>query len=162
MSSPKIWIYQRPMKLMFSLAQEHAPFEVGGMLVGYEATNGDTVVTHVIGPGPGAIHHRFSFSPDSDYQQLALEVWFRDTGGRETYLGDWHTHPGGSPMPSLTDKQTLARIASTESSGTRYPVMVILAGEADSWRVGAVRFLSARRRFFSSRYTLVDLVYAPC
>lgn len=150
------------MQAMVALADKHAPRETGGMLLGYNADNGDTVATTIIGPGPRAKHRRFGFVPDPDYQQSLLEAHFYATNGRETYLGDWHTHPGGSPSPSYIDKRTLARIASTESSGTRHPIMVILGGETGSWRVGAVRFLGVRRRLFASSYSLLDLIYIAC
>ncbi len=131
------------------------PYETGGMLLGYEADNGEAVVTAIIGSGPNARHRRFRFAPDANYQQEALETHFMRTDGRETYLGDWHTHPLGRAAPSLLDKRTLARIAYTPSSRTTRPVMLILASKSGTWVPCAIRFLGCEQKFFLNRYSLV-------
>lgn len=133
------------------------PYETGGMLLGYEADNGEAVVTAIIGPGPRAKHRRFRFAPDADYQQEMLEAHFTRTDGRETYLGDWHTHPMGRAAPSLLDKRTLARIALTPSSCTTRPIMLILANDSTVWVAGAVRFLGRERNLFFYDYRLAYL-----
>lgn len=130
------------------------PYETGGMLLGYEADNGEAVVTAIIGPGPKAKHRRFRFAPDTYYQQEALEAHFTRTDGRETYLGDWHTHPIGRAAPSLLDKRTLARIARTPSSRTTNPVMLILADESGTWVPCAIRFLGCQRKLFFGKYSI--------
>lgn len=145
------------MQAMIALADKHAPRETGGMLLGYNADNGDTVATTIIGPGPRAKHRRFGFVPDPDYQQSLLEEHFYATNGRETYLGDWHTHPGGSAHLSFTDKRTLARIARTETSGTSYPIMAIIGGYRDSWCIEAVRFIRVQRKLIVDGYDLMSL-----
>jgi integrative and conjugative element protein (TIGR02256 family) len=118
------------------------------MLLGYEAHDGSAVVTQVIGPGPRARQKRFGFVPDGEYQQEKLEEHFFATEGRETYLGDWHTHPASDSAPSLVDRRTLARIALEPAARAPRPLMVILSGETGNWTVGAVRLVEARRRFF--------------
>lgn len=142
---------------MFEFADQHYPFETGGMLLGYEAGNGAAVVTHLIGPGPTAKHSRFRFSPDSEYQQAELEAHFRATKGKETYLGDWHTHPHSNSNLSRVDKKTLARIAKTPTSGTRTPLMAILGGGTGTWVLGAVRFIGTKRGLFFDNYNLASL-----
>lgn len=142
---------------MLEFADQHYPFETGGMLLGYEAGNGEAVVTHLIGPGPNAKQSRFRFNPDSDYQQTELETHFRATNGRETYLGDWHTHPRSNSNLSWVDKKTLARIARTPESGTRNPLMAILGGGTGTWQLGAVRFIGVKRGLFFDDYNLAPL-----
>lgn len=124
------------------------------MLLGYEADNGEAVITGLIGPGPGAKHKRYSFVPAAMFQQAALEEHYFKTNGRETYLGDWHTHPRGACSLSYMDKKTLAHIAKTPTSGTQHPIMAILGGEPDGWIIGAVRFLEARPKLFFNDYRL--------
>jgi len=131
---------------MVDLADEKFPLETGGMLLGYQADNGDAVVTAIIGPGPNARHRRYRFTPDPDYQQAQLEAHFWKTDGRETYLGDWHTHPRGPCALTFMDKRTLHRIACTTSSGTTRPIMMVLAGSGEGWTLGGARYLSARYR----------------
>ena len=127
------------------------------MLLGYEADNGEAVVTAIIGPGPNAKHRQYKFSPDADFQQAELTEHHLRTNGRETYLGDWHTHPRGNPELSLLDKRTLTRIACTPSSGTTKPVMAILGGGSEDWDLGAVRFLGWKQRLLFNRYDLAFL-----
>lgn len=156
-SGSRLWVAESAMGLMLELADRHYPFETGGMFLGYEAGNGEAVVTHLIGPGPRAKHSRFRFSPDSEYQQAELETHFRATNGRETYLGDWHTHPHSNSRLSWVDKKTLARIAKTPASGTRNPLMAILGGGSGTWGLGAVRFIGVKRGLLFGDYSLAPL-----
>jgi len=141
---PRIWISEFALERMRQLAQLHFPLETGGMLIGYVGDNGEPVVNNVIGPGPKARHGRFKFVPDGWYQQEVLEKIFLKTEGRETYLGDWHTHPKGGNCPSYIDKITLAKIAHEPASGTKHPIMAILGDGTPIWKIGVVRFFSAR------------------
>lgn len=153
----RLWISQRVFARMVSDAAHWAPCETGGILLGYEADNGEAVVTGIIGPGPRARHGRFRFKPDAEYQQAELAAHYALTDGRETYLGDWHTHPTGSAAPSLLDRRTLARIARTPSSRTTRPIMVILSGEDDAWIPGAIRFQGVERKLFLNNYLFAYL-----
>ena len=155
--SELFWIPKQTYLQMCALGEQSFPLETGGILLGYEADNGEAVVTAIIGPGQNAKHRRYRFSPDAEYQQAELTAHHLRTNGRETYLGDWHTHPRGSTALSLLDKKTLTRIACTASSGTVKPVMAILGGGSESWEVGVVRFLGWKRRFPFNRYDLASL-----
>lgn len=93
--------------------------ETGGALFGYEAADGDLVVTEACGPGPNAKHHRFRLVPDRDHTQAAIHRILKSSHGRDTYLGEWHSHPLGRPRPSAKDIETLDDISSQE--GVRLP-----------------------------------------
>lgn len=152
-----LWIANACHAEMLKLAQHHYPFETGGMLLGYQADNGEAVVKAIIGPGPKARHGRFRFCPDADYQQEKLESHFARTDGQETYLGDWHTHPRGLAVLSRLDKRTLARIATTPSSGTVQPIMMVLSGGQWNWQTIGARFITTRDRLFFVRYDVEKL-----
>jgi len=156
--SKKFWVPKPAYLQMCELGQQSFPLETGGILLGYVADNNDVVVTAIIGPGPNAIHRRYRFSPDADYQQVKLSAHHLLTNGQETYLGDWHTHPRGSTALSLVDKRTLARIAGTSSSGITEPIMAILGGGSEIWEVNAVRLIGWKRRFPFNRYDLAALM----
>lgn len=153
----RLWLADSALNAMHEIADQYYPYETGGMLLGYVAKDSDVVVTAIIGPGPKAKHGRFRFLPDAEYQQIELEKHFYKTDARETYLGDWHTHPHGSCQLSMVDKRTLTRIARTTSSGIQHPVMAILCGGNADWEIGAVRFLGAKRRLFLKEYRLTQL-----
>lgn len=146
-SNDTLWVAASAYDQILELGQRQAPRETGGMLLGYEANDGSAVVTKIIGPGPEARHGRFRFTPDGKYQQSSLEEHYWATDGRETYLGDWHTHPLGDSTPSTLDRRTLARIANERLSGTKHPLMAILAGGSGRWNLGAVRLITTSRRF---------------
>lgn len=120
-------------------ADRAAPFETGGVLLGYwtrEPTaddGGEVVVTAVIGPGPGAVHQRWVFMPDHDYHESEVERVYEVSGRQWTYLGDWHTHPDGPAHLSNKDRVTLRRIASAASARAPHPMMLLLAG-GRPWR----------------------------
>jgi integrative and conjugative element protein (TIGR02256 family) len=145
-----LWIAESVLTAMRQLAARYDPLETGGMILGYQAENREVVVSAMIGPGPRARHRRFRFRPDYDYQQTSLDAHHRKTQGRDTYLGDWHTHPSGACALSWLDKRVLARIASTASSGTMHPIMVVLAGSGGAWDLGASQLLSFGKGIFST------------
>jgi integrative and conjugative element protein (TIGR02256 family) len=140
------WMPRSILAEIEKLASLSYPMETGGMLLGYVSDNGDVVVTAIIGPGPAAKHSRYAFEPDADYQQAELEAHYSTTEGRESYLGDWHTHPHGPCIPSRTDKRTLAHIALTPSSRIQHPIMAIAGYSTGRCILGAVRFQSIKHR----------------
>jgi integrative and conjugative element protein (TIGR02256 family) len=110
-----------------------SPLEVGGVLMGRWIA-GQPRVTSVIGPGPKASHSSHGFIPDYDFQETAIARKFRSSSGEETYLGDWHTHPGANrAVLSRQDRQTLSKIARDSASQTTTPVMIILIGGPELW-----------------------------
>ncbi|GAA1150716.1 Mov34/MPN/PAD-1 family protein [Nocardioides aquiterrae] len=121
------------------------PLETGGILLGKPGPDGH-VVTDLIGPGPEGRHERYGFTPDSDWQaeQVAAR-WATDSNLH--YLGDWHTHPGGSTRLSRLDRSTARDIAAYEEARQPNPFMLVLAlGRDQTVRVGAARLINDRLR----------------
>jgi integrative and conjugative element protein (TIGR02256 family) len=85
--------------------------ESGGILIGsyrgpHLEVSGFTV------PGPRDIREGYRFvKQDAVHQRAATAAW-EVSGKKETYLGEWHTHPVGAPAPSGLDKSTWRDIAS--------------------------------------------------
>jgi integrative and conjugative element protein (TIGR02256 family) len=108
--------------------------------MGYRvAESRETVVTHLIGPGPRAIFKEDSFTPDVDFQQAEIDRLYQGSGRKDTFLGDWHTHPRSTPSLSLTDHAAIRAIAGDPLSRQPNPIMAILAG-GDPWRLMAWRY----------------------
>jgi integrative and conjugative element protein (TIGR02256 family) len=160
LTAKALWLAQSALTQMRELATQFAPLETGGIIMGYDTGNEGVVVTEVVGPGPRAKHRRLRFRPDYDYQQTQLESHFAETQGRETYLGDWHTHPAGACALSWLDKRVLVRIAKTPSSGTSSPIMVILADGQPEWHIHASQLLAVPRLLFA-RTDLLQLTPIP-
>jgi integrative and conjugative element protein (TIGR02256 family) len=112
-------------------AQNWAPRETGGMLLGYHIDNGgathELVVIDTVDAGPRARRRRWWFAPDGPWQQEQLERVYRSSGRVGSYLGDWHSHPRGRPRPSMLDRRTYARVAAEPETGTARPLVLILA-----------------------------------
>lgn len=138
----KIWIAPSVMARAEEEANSQAPYETGGILVGYFATTSNrirgAVITNMVGPGPDAERTATTFQPDHTWQAERLAELYAKSGRLHTYLGDWHTHPGGPPFPSRTDRSTLHTIAKHAAARCPEPIMVIAGQmERSAWRWGA-------------------------
>lgn len=109
-----------------ALATASYPYETGGIILGRETDRACTV-SKMIGPGPHAEHRRASFDPDHGWQVAEVARLWRDHKGKISYLGDWHSHPGGAPRPSRLDREVLRLIADAADARCAAPVMLIVA-----------------------------------
>src|SRR5665647_1501067 len=137
------WYADDVIEIMLGFADEARALETGGVLLGY-ATETEWVVGAVVGPGPDASHWATGFTPDAEWQAERIAELYEASGRRLQYLGDWHTHPAGSAVPSKLDRRTLRRIAHSSAARCPRPLMAILAGSSDeSWTLGS--YVSIRR-----------------
>lgn len=120
-----LWLGQGITETLQQEASRMAPYETGGLLLGW-STPDSICVTSIVGPGPSATHRRKSLLPDHKWQSQELARAYEQSGRRLSYLGDWHTHPGGSGFPSNRDKRTLRGIALHADARCPSPVMLIL------------------------------------
>lgn len=122
------WISSAVLEFLRREADSAAPLETGGVLLGYwsEAPT-SPVVTHVLGPGPQAIHEHDRFVPDYEFHDREVARLYRKSNGGLAYIGDWHSHPGNPGYLSKSDYATLCRIAASPTARAPRPLMVILA-----------------------------------
>lgn len=136
---------QRAHDQMIELAHVWRPLEVGGVLTGY--WNGDSaVITELVGPGERAVHKPETFLPDHDHHKKEIARIYNRSSGRDTYLGDWHSHPIGPDKLSPLDKRTLRSIALAKNARCPRPIMVLLSKHLPDWTVLAFT-LGDERRF---------------
>lgn len=128
-----IWISEAALNDLTEEADRTYPLETGGVLAGYFAENGEPVVLAAIGPGPMANHRRYRFTPDHAWQCRQLDLLFEQSSGTYVYLGDWHTHPDGSPQMSWLDRRTLRAIARHPHARTPHPLMLIGGRSTNCW-----------------------------
>lgn len=134
---------------MVAAAEAHADLETGGMLVGYESGErpNEVVVAGAIDGGPNASRGEYSFSPDGRWQRQKLAEIYSASGRVVTFIGDWHSHPHGRPIPSPTDLKTAARTAANKRARARRPLTVIVGRDDDGkWLVMAFRYQRRRLR----------------
>ena len=111
------------------------PLETGGTFMGWWANTTTAVITAIIGPGPNAIHGRHHFQPDQGWQLNQIAQHYEVSGRRETYLGDWHSHPSRTGRTlSWADRRVLRLIISTPSARCPIPLMAVLWGPPDDWQ----------------------------
>src|ERR1051325_1763652 len=124
-------------------ANKMRPYESGGVLMGVSLGRKNVLLTNVVGPGPTARHERFNFEPDYLYQEAEISRLYAQSGGTSLYLGDWHSHPGGTGALSNMDKSALQRIAEHLPAQCRRPMMLIVSGGPD-WDIALWQLVSHR------------------
>jgi integrative and conjugative element protein (TIGR02256 family) len=102
------------------------PWEVGGWLLGYWTADRTAVmVTHATPPGPRGTPWGVRISA-AGHRPRFDEAW-EASGGLVTFLGDWHTHPGGPARPSDRDRRAAQLLATDLDFRTPTPVIAIVA-----------------------------------
>lgn len=129
-SAVKVWWEHPARAAMIHEAHAALPHETGGLLLGFSSET-DIVIIHSVGPGPDAEHRPTSFTPDRDWQYAQIDTLYEESGQTLQYLGDWHTHPGGTSQPSDLDIDLLHDIATTPESRCPRPIMGILTHDDD-------------------------------
>ena len=120
------------------------PLETGGILMGCSLADGGYEITEVIGPGPRARHTRTMFNPDHDYQVHQVSTIYHASRRRFTYLGDWHSHPGGGPHLSSLDRVALGVISTSPFARCCAPLMLLVVG-GPSWNMRLWQWLPAEK-----------------
>lgn len=118
--------------------------ETGGVLMG-SADSEVVWIEEALRPGPNAKHGRYSFEPDAGHDAKRIAQAYEVSGRRLSYLGDWHTHPFGTPHLSAQDLATLRGIAEYPPARMKHPVMIVLADSLGAWRYTGRRWKGLRR-----------------
>lgn len=134
---PVAWLCAAAIQRVRDDAAAYHPLETGGTLMGYWPSDAEVVVTRVTLAGPKAIHKFHSFMPDQEHDEAEIARNYGASMGVDTYLGDWHTHPGQArPQLSGKDRATLKRIAAAEEARAPRPLTMIVAGNDQRWALG--------------------------
>lgn len=141
-----VWLPRALVDRMVCDAERYGKRETGGMIVGYEGRDraGEVVVTELIAAGPKAKRGEYEFHPDGRWQRRELARLYEESGRVATFLGDWHSHPHGLPLPSETDLETAARTAANERARAPRPLTIILGRDKDDWIVIAFRYQAGK------------------
>ena len=110
-----------------------APFETGGLLLGFQTHTGPfvTSVVEIVAVAPAPAR----FVIPSDITQAIVQN-HRNLDPRVGYLGDWHSHPA-SVGPSFTDFATLESLA-RDGRGPR--LIALVRPQGKDWIVQAWRW----------------------
>lgn len=115
---PRVW---KTMQTFVQRRQEQA--EAGGILIGSYRGN-HIEISSCTSPLPHDVRKRTLFDRlDVGHQKAASQAW-KKSGGTDTYVGEWHTHPERHPAPSSLDRKTWRTVIGKQE----YPVVFIIIG----------------------------------
>jgi len=140
---PALFVHRRVVQRL--LAVERRPWEVGGWLLGWWADDRTSLfVTHATPPASRGTPFGVTIS-GRGHRDFFDEAW-DSSQGHVTFLGDWHTHPGGPPIPSKRDRAAAAALAQEPDFGTPEPLLAIVATPRwpRSQREASARFVVSR------------------
>ncbi|MEK6274351.1 MAG: Mov34/MPN/PAD-1 family protein [Actinomycetota bacterium] len=143
MERTTIWLPRHLLARIAWQAAAQGETETGGMLVGYEGAAGgeDIVVTSLIDAGPRASHAEYAFNPDGRWQRQQLARVYADSGRIATFIGDWHSHPHGLPLPSEQDVETAQQTAENAGARAPRPLTVIVGRDLNhKWVAAGFRY----------------------
>lgn len=128
--------------------------ETGGILLGHDDEPACTTrVTTAGDPGPAAVRRPRFFSRDRHHaQQLADAAWEVD---RSQWVGEWHTHPLGQPVPSLVDHGSYLRhVLDPELGFLRFVSLIIVPSPQHSTLAAA--WVTEPQRTSPARLSVTD------
>lgn len=126
--TPRVWLFPDADRLIRREARARRFVETGGPLFGYfDPESGDAVIVEARGPGPEAKHRPRALIPDLRATQQAMDDVHARSQGAWGYVGEWHTHPGGTASPSQRDIGALAAISDDRDTDLAEPLALIVA-----------------------------------
>jgi integrative and conjugative element protein (TIGR02256 family) len=115
-------------KLLNSLVENgksHYPNEFGGFLVGYYSDDNRYLhITNTILPKSFKAS-KCSFERSTKGIKKKLDTYYKETP-QKFYVGEWHTHPDNSPIPSMTDISAINAIINNRNACLANPVLLII------------------------------------
>lgn len=133
----KITIENSLIKKLGEIALKHYPNEFGGFLIGSYSLDFKTVkVEDFILP----IKYKNSPTFFERYTE-GIETLFIDEfkiNNNRYYIGEWHSHPNGSALYSLTDLNAMINTVSCSTVTIENPILLILS--IDNKKVKDFRF----------------------
>jgi integrative and conjugative element protein (TIGR02256 family) len=104
--------------------------EKGGIVLGQVSQNGRQIlVCRASVPGGQDRNKRRSFRRDRKRAQQIIEYEFYNSGGKNTYLGEWHTHPANKAIPSPQDIQMITEQFATNEMKIKFILLFVVAQE---------------------------------
>lgn len=119
---------------MVGIAQKHYPEEVGTSLVGCYSDDGFQASVLDLAPlssdskGSRTSFHRGVAGLRSFYKKLQ-----RIFSGKRYYVGEWHSHPDATPIPSNTDNRNQLEIAEDTKTNCPECILIIIGGSLSNF-----------------------------
>lgn len=115
-------------ELLNSLVEKgksHYPNEFGGFLVGYYADDNKHLhITDTILPKSFKAS-KYNFERSTNGIEKELENYYNEIP-KKIYVGEWHTHPSNTAIPSSTDISAMNAIINNQNACLANPVLLII------------------------------------
>lgn len=129
------------------LAGEYYPNEVGTSLVGTYSDDGwDATVVEVAPLTPDSTGGSSWFMRGMRGLRSYFVGLFKKSGGLSHYVGEWHSHPDGTPIPSPTDDRNMMDIAADPEARCPECILVLVAFNAAGAETAVYVYSKARGR----------------
>ena len=134
-------ITEEMVSAIYKICQDTYPKETGGILVGKYSSNLKsaqvTIVTEAPTDSKGG--RTWFHRGTNGLQQLLDQVWEKKG---EFYLGEWHFHPDGVPIPSIQDITEMKSISKNKSYSCPEPILIIAGNPSQNdWKLGVYVFV---------------------
>jgi integrative and conjugative element protein (TIGR02256 family) len=104
--------------------------EKGGIVLGQvNATNDKVLVCRATAPTHADISERTSFQRNRTTAQQIIEYEFYNSNRKNTYLGEWHTHPARFANPSTQDLNMIKQQLKDNDIKVKFVLIFIVAHE---------------------------------
>lgn len=103
----------------------HYPKEFGGFLMGYYSEDNKCLhITDTILPKRYQAS-KYSFERSTKGVEKEFTEFYSENP-KKVYVGEWHTHPDNSPIPSATDISAINTIINSKNTSIPNPVLLII------------------------------------
>lgn len=110
---------------LLEIGKTHYPMEFGGFLIGYYSKENEHLhITDTILP-KNYQASKCSFERTTKGIENEFTEYYNGLP-RKIYIGEWHTHPNNTPIPSLTDISAINVIIKNKDTSIANPVLLII------------------------------------
>lgn len=111
--------------ILVEKGKSYYPNEFGGFLVGYYSDeNRQLHITNTILPKIFKAS-KYYFERSTKGIEKKLCTYYKENP-KKFYVGEWHTHPDTSPIPSATDISAINAIINNQNACLANPVLLII------------------------------------
>lgn len=128
---------------MVLLSAQAVNNETGGILVGHYTRGLECAVIDAVSRAPSdSVGGRTWFNRGvRGIQRWVNRLWVRE---HQYYLGEWHLHPQGPPIPSATDIGQMMQIAESLDYHCPEPILIIIgSAPPHHWDIAVYVFPSS-------------------
>lgn len=138
-NSFKIQLSDKLKRKIFRICQKSYPNESGGILIGKYSSDLKTAIIYSItdAPSDSKMGKTWFKRGVNGLQELLNRKWVKS---QQFYLGEWHFHPNGTPIPSQTDIQEMRKISKNHNYNCPEPILLIASNYNEHWELGEYIF----------------------